>query len=319
MVMWRHRLLISALLFTLSTLATANCLNRPGLPKGWQQEAHAGQVYVKGGSFSMGSQDGYADERPIRAVKVAAFWIDQTEVTNAQFESFVKATGYVTDAEKLGGSAVFEVPTNAELQARPMAWWRFVKGANWRHPQGPSSHVRDKDNYPVVHITQRDALAFAHWLKRDLPTEAQWEYAAKAGGQAPELSTAPRDASGRPSANYWQGNFPLLDLAEDGHAGIAPVACYAPNALGLYDTIGNVWEWTRDTFRGAVQGHANGDPSLVQRAASKRKIADQPMVIKGGSFLCSADYCVRYRASARESQASDIATSHVGFRTVSNP
>ncbi|MGC4059636.1 MAG: formylglycine-generating enzyme family protein [Aquabacterium sp.] len=291
------------------------CAGGPALPSGWPNGLHAGQVRVAAGEFSMGSQHGYADERPALPSRVASFWIDRTEVTNAQFAAFVAATGHVTSAERQGGTAVFAVPTPAELKARPMAWWRYVKGADWRHPQGPSSSIKGKANWPVVHVTQADALAYAQWLGRDLPTEAEWEYAAKAGRQGPELDAAPRNAQGKPAANYWQGNFPLLDTAEDGHAGVAPVGCYAPNAWGLYDMIGNVWEWTKDAYRGPRQPHANGDPALVQpRPVS---LDQGKAVIKGGSYLCAPDYCVRYRASARESQEPDVATSHVGFRTVS--
>lgn len=291
------------------------CSPIPALPKGWGQDPHAGQVRIPEGHFNMGSSQGYADERPVRPQAVKAFWIDRTEVTNAQFAAFVAATSYVTAAEKQGGSAVFVIPSEAELRSRPMAWWRYVKGANWQHPGGPHTDIKGKDRYPAVHLTQADALAYAHWLGRDLPTEAEWEYAAKAGLDTPELDTAPRNHAGKPAANYWQGSFPLLDTAEDGFKGLAPVACFAPNAWGLYDTIGNVWEWTKDPYQGPQQNHANGDPTVV--SPSRPTTASAPQVIKGGSFLCSPDYCVRYRASARESQAPDIATSHVGFRTVS--
>ena len=308
--------MVALMLLVSQSDAAVTCLSGRLLPSGWRQDAHAGQRHIPAGSFVLGSDDGYADERPTQAVQVAAFWIDQTEVTNAQFASFVQATGYVTDAERQGGAAVFAIPSAQALQSRPLAWWSFVKGANWRHPEGPGSTIRARQRYPVVQVTQADALAYARWLGRDLPTEVEWEYAAKAGAQGPQLDTAPRDEHGKPSANYWQGNFPVLDLAEDGHAGLSPVGCYAPNAWGLYDTIGNAWEWTRDTYRGPHQSHANGDPSVLRpdrgTAAGQDKV-----VIKGGSFLCSPDYCVRYRASAREAQEPDMAPSHVGFRTVS--
>lgn len=295
--------------------AVAACQAAPLLPKGWPGTPHAGQVAVAAGAFTLGSQDGYADERPTVPTQVAAFWIDRTEVTNAQFAAFVKATGHVTDAERQGGAAVFVPPAAQDLRQRDLAWWRYVKGANWRHPAGPASHLRGKERYPVVLVTQRDALAYAHWLGRDLPTEAEWEYAAKAGQQSPALDAAPRSAQGKPTANYWQGNFPLLNTAEDGHTGLAPVACFAPNAWGLFDTIGNAWEWTKDAYSGPHQSHANGDPAPVVPGHAQSTAAKA--VIKGGSFLCSPDYCVRYRASAREAQEPDLATSHVGFRTVS--
>jgi sulfatase modifying factor 1 len=306
---------------TMAPAAPAHCLGGPLLPEGWRQQPHAGQVQIQGGSFQLGSQAGYADERPTVPTQVAPFWMDRTEVSNAQFASFVKATGYVTDAERQGGAAVFAMPSAQALQREPLAWWRFVKGANWQHPTGPASDLRGKDRYPVVLVTQADALAYARWLGRDLPTEAEWEYAAKAGQAGPALDAAPRNAQGKPGANYWQGNFPLLNTAEDGYRGLAPVGCFAPNAWGLYDTIGNAWEWTRDPYSGTHQGHANGDPAAVWPASSSGASSASParskVVIKGGSFLCSPDYCVRYRASAREAQEPDLPTSHVGFRTVS--
>lgn len=289
-----------------------------GLPPGWGADTHAGMVRLEGGSFAFGSDRGYPDERPAAPgkVRVAAFWIDQTEVTVAQFGAFVKATGYVTDAERQGGAVVFHVPSEAELNARPLAWWGFVKGADWRHPSGPASKA-PAPNLPVTLVTQADAFAYAHWLGRDLPTEAEWEYAGKAGRDGPELDTAPRDAQGKPTANYWQGMFPTYDAASDGHPGLAPVGCYAANPFRLYDMIGNAWEWTRDAYTGPRQPHNNGDTAAVVPTASRPAgPANRTVVIKGGSFLCSPDYCVRYRAAARESQEADLGAGHVGFRTV---
>jgi len=181
------------------------------------------------------------------------------------------------------------------------------KGAQWRGAQPSGGHL------PVTLVTQADALAYAHWLGRDLPTEAEWEYAGKAGRSDDQLDTAPTDAQGKPTANYWQGSFPLLDAGADGHAGLAPVGCYAANGFGLYDMIGNAWEWTGDPYTGPRQPHANGDTAVAAGAAHA---PDAAMVIKGGSFLCAPDYCVRYRASARESQERNLAAAHIGFRTV---
>lgn len=293
----------------------AQCEAYVGLPPGWGQDSKAGMVQVRNGSFRFGSERGYPDERTgtDRALSVRGFWIDQTEVTVAQFASFVGATGYITEAERQGGAVVFHVPTDAELNQRPYAWWTFVKGADWRHPGGPGSSNAGLDHLPITFVTRDDALAYARWLGRDLPTEVEWEYAGKAGQSDRELDAAPRDADGRPTANYWQGNFPAMNLAEDGHAGLAPVGCYPANPFGLHDMIGNVWEWTRDAYSGPHQAHLNGDTAAV--AAPFRR-PDQPMVIKGGSYLCSPDFCVRYRASARESQEADLATAHIGFRTV---
>jgi sulfatase modifying factor 1 len=296
----------------------AACGAYRGLPQGFGTDPHAGMVQIAGGSFTFGSDRGYPDERPAAPgkVRVAGFWIDQTEVTVAQFGAFVAATGYVTDAERQGGAVVFHVPSDDELARRPLAWWSFVKGADWRRPRGPDSQA-PAGNLPVTLVTQADALAYARWLGRDLPTEAEWEYAGKAGRDGPDLDTAPRDAQGKPSANYWQGMFPTYDAASDGHPGLAPVGCYAANPFKLYDMIGNAWEWTRDPYTGPRQPHANGDTAAVAQAAGHAPgRAAQTVVIKGGSFLCSPDYCVRYRAAAREAQEADLGAGHVGFRTI---
>jgi formylglycine-generating enzyme required for sulfatase activity len=292
------------------------CERYTGLPAHWRDDSHAGMVHLSGGEFVFGSKLGYEDERPAGdgRTRVGGFWIDQTDVTNAQFAAFVDATGYVTEAERQGGAVVFHVPTREEMNARDLAWWSWVKGASWNHPQGPSSTWKGRENQPVTLVTLADALAYAHWLGRDLPTETEWEYAGKAGHEGAELDTAPRDPHGKPSANYWQGVFPVLDSAEDGHAGLSPVGCYAANDFRLYDMIGNAWEWTRDPYTGARQPHANGDTAAVAPATRRH---DTAMVIKGGSFLCSRDYCVRYRASSREQQEADLPASHIGFRTVS--
>lgn len=331
------------------------CAAYSGLPAGWGSDPHAGMVRVDGGSFIFGSEHGYPDERPAQAgaTRVAGFWIDRTEVTQAQFAAFVAATGYVTQAERQGAGVVFHVPTAEELQQRPYAWWTLEKGAQWRTVQAgasastsapasasmsspapaaamasaesaasaapaASANVNASGGHlPVTLVTQADALAYARWLGRDLPTEAEWEYAGKAGRSDAQLDTAPADAAGKPAANYWQGAFPQLDVAADGHAGVAPAGCYAPNGFGLHDMIGNVWEWTRDPYTGPRQPHANGDTAVAAgRPANPASPANAAMVIKGGSFLCAPDYCVRYRASARESQERDLAAAHIGFRTV---
>ncbi len=291
------------------------CAGYSGLPAGWGSDAHAGMVRVSGGSFVFGSERGYPDERPAHAgsTRVKGFWIDRTEVTQAQFAAFVAATGYVTEAEKQGGAVVFHAPTEEELGRRPYAWWSLVKGAQWRDSKAAAGLSA---NLPVTLVTQADALAYARWLGRDLPTEAEWEYAGKAGREDALLDVAPADADGKPAANYWQGPFPRQDLGADGHVGLAPVGCYAGNAFGLHDMIGNVWEWTADAYTGPRQPHGNGDTAAVALSAGSRRAPNQPTVIKGGSFLCAPDYCVRYRASAREAQERDLAAAHVGFRTV---
>lgn len=294
------------------------CDHYAGLPPRWRDDPTAGMVRVPSGTFTFGSDRGYPDERPAAGgqVQVSAFWIDETEVTVAQFAAFVKASGYVTEAERQGGAVVFRTPTPDEMAARPYAWWTFVKGADWRHPGGPGSSNAGLENRPITFVTQADALAYARWLGRDLPSEAEWEYAAKAGQTGTVLDAAPRDIAGRPTANYWQGSFPAMNTGEDGRDGIAPVGCYVANHYGLHDMIGNAWEWTLDNYSGPHQAHQNGDTAAVAAGLRSGLRADRPVVIKGGSFLCAPDFCVRYRALARESQEADLATAHIGFRTV---
>lgn len=279
-----------------------------GLPAGWGSDPHAGMVHVAGGSFELGSERGYADERPLRHAEVEAFWIDRTEVTNAQFAAFVSATGYVTEGERHPGAAVFRKPDPGQAVAEG-GWWHLVAGANWRHPEGPDSSIEGRGHEPVVDVTYADAEAYARWLGHALPSEAQWEYAAKAG-LSNELSDRElRDAQGHPQANFWQGRFPFEDSGEDGYSGRAPVGCYAPNPYGLHDMVGNVWEWTTDL--GADRGGIDSVPALTGASTPRR-------IIKGGSFLCSADYCVRARAASRQAQEVDLPASHLGFRTIAS-
>lgn len=258
---------------------------------------HAGMVRVPGATFVMGDSV-YAEEGPTRQVTVGDFWMDRTEVTNAEFAAFVRATGHVTTAERPGrqGAAVFVMPSGSVSLDSITSWWRYVEGANWRHPGGPGTSIEGREHYPVVAVSYEDALAYARWKGRTLPTEEQWERAARATALATAASQEQAAHAQPRAANTWQGVFPVIDTAEDGFAGIAPVGCFQPNALGLHDMIGNVWELTSTPFA----GH--------QPAAQ---------VIKGGSFLCAPNYCMRYRAGARQPQESDLGTSHVGFRTVS--
>lgn len=225
----------------------------------------------------------------------SAFWIDATEVTHAQFASFVVATAYVTEAERGRGAALFRQLSSDAPEISPRTWWQYAETASWKQA---SAHA---DHDPVSLVTRADAEAYAAWLGHRLPTEAEWEAAAH-GAQE-------RDADGKPAANFWQGFFPIEDKAEDGYHGLAPVGCYPANAQGLYDTIGNVWEWTADDWSGDAQAHGHGDIPL---SASGAKIG----LIKGGSWLCAANYCQRYRTDARHPQEIDLATVHVGFRTV---
>jgi len=287
----------------------AACAAYSGLPPGWGSDPHAGMAYLPGGRFVLGAEDGYAEERPLREATATAFWIDRTEVTNAQFEAFVRATGHVTEGERNGSGAVFRAPPlrRAEEVAYG-SWWHAVPGADWRHPEGPGSTLAGRANQPVVQLTRADALAYARWLGRSLPTEAQWEYAARAGGQGERIERGPRDAKGRPSANFWQGFFPYMNSNEDGYPDRAPVGCYAANGFGLFDMIGNVWEWTSEPWHGSHQAHGSGAPPGP---------SGEEGLIKGGSFLCATEFCVRYRAAARHPQDSRLGAVHVGFRTVS--
>lgn len=270
--------------------------------------AHPGMVWVEGGTFTMGADGTFPEEGPARQAQVAGFWIDQTEVTNAQFAGFVAATGYVTLAEREGGSALFRVPAAATATQALVDWWKFERGADWRHPQGPGSDISQLAQHPVVHVAYEDALAYARWKGRSLPTEEQFEFVAQ--------GTNRRGADGGHASNTWQGSFPASNTAADGYAGTAPVGCFAANRLGLHDVIGNVWEWTTTPYyarHGITDAaHPGGfDPTQPD----ERDVA----VLKGGSYLCAPDYCMRYRPEARIGHGHTLATAHIGFRTVLNP
>jgi formylglycine-generating enzyme required for sulfatase activity len=285
------------------------------------ESPHAGMVFVPGGGFTMGTDTAFPEEAPASPQSVQGFWLDRTEVTNAEFAAFVAATGYVTLAERgvrtaaapdapvVAGSAVF-APDAQGLAASPRNaeyWWRFVPGANWRAPEGPGSSLEGREQHPVVHVAYEDALAYAQWQGRSLPTEAQFEYAAQ--------TSARRNAAGEHAANTWQGLFPMLSDPADGYGGTAPVACYEPNALGLYDLVGNVWEWTASAyypshdFAAKAEHPAGFDPAQPDEAVA---------VLKGGSYLCAPDYCMRYRPQARLGQSLGLGAGHIGFRTVLN-
>lgn len=290
----------------------ARCDAYSGLPPGWGKTAHAGMVKIAGGRFELGSTRGYADEKPPRDTQVESFWIDRTEVTNAQFASFVAATHYVTEAERGDGAAVFHAPEETGGEVAEGSWWKLVKGADWRHPQGPDSDIAGRAHEPVVNVTFADARAYAHWLGRELPSETQWEFAAKAGRDNATADRALRDAQGHPLANFWQGLFPYQDSGADGYPGRAPVGCYPANPNGLHDMVGNVWEWTTDAY--TARGESNGADDAVLVAPAREGAVR--LVIKGGSYLCSENYCVRARASSRQPEEIDLPASHLGFRTL---
>jgi formylglycine-generating enzyme len=303
------------------------CEGYAGVPAGGDR--HAGMVKMRGGRFTMGSDDHYAEEALSREVTLAGFWIDRHDVTNAQFARFVAATGYATVAERVPdvarhpdlpaamrvpGAAVFVMPAN-----RDAGRWRYVAGASWRHPQGPGSSIAGRENHPVVQVAYEDALAYAHWLGRELPTEAQWEYAARGGLEAQPYAWGREfTPAGKPMANTWQGAFPLVDTGDDGFSGTSPVGCFPANGHGLYDMAGNVWQWTSTWYRPGHSGRAEVDPSGPSEAQSvdPRQPGLPAKVIKGGSHLCAPNYCMRYRPAARQARETDSGTSHIGFRTV---
>lgn len=295
-------------------VAPVTCGLAPPIP---QPGSPDGMTAIPGGTMTMGAAAMGPGEGPPRRVSVSAFLIDTADVTNAQFSAFVAATGYVTRAERGAGatSLVFVQPEGRVNLGDPSQWWRIVRGANWRHPAGPGSAIDDKPNHPVVHVAYEDALAYAHWLGRDLPTEAEWEYAARGGLEGARYSwgDAPADPAA-PRANTWQGVFPIADEGGDGFkAEASPVGCFAPNGFGLYDMAGNVWQWTRDVWRPGLDARAEAPETA---SYDPQNPAALQRVIKGGSFLCADSYCLRYRPAARTAAAAGDGASHIGFRTV---
>ncbi|PVB63767.1 formylglycine-generating enzyme family protein [Labrenzia sp. 011] len=292
-------------------------------------------VRIEGGTFLMGSQSHYREERFEHEVTVAPFLIRTTEVTNADFAAFVKATGYVTTAEKdldpeehpafsgdllKAGSMVFAQPLQQVDLNDFRHWWRYVPGADWRHPQGPESSIDGLEDHPVVQVSPDDARAYARWAGGRLPTEAEWEFAARGGLDGADYTWGETyDPSQGWKANTWQGVFPSIDTAEDGYHGSAPAGSFEPNGYGLYDMAGNVWEHVADWW---VPGHPNKaatDPSgpPVELAAQFAHEAVGPMhVVKGGSWLCAPSYCLRYRPSARQHAERSLGSNHIGFRIV---
>jgi formylglycine-generating enzyme required for sulfatase activity len=298
-------------------------------------------IALPGGTFAMGSDRFYPEEAPVRQVRVDPFRIDETPVTNAQFAAFVAATGHITLAEiapdpkdypgmapelAQPGSAVFEMTDRPVDVGRP-TWWHFRVGASWRAPLGPGSSAEDLPDHPVVHVAHADAEAYARWAGKSLPTEAEWEFAARGGLEDADYAWGDELAPGGAMlANYWQGLFPFANQLSDGWLRTSPVRSFAPNGYGLYDMIGNVWEWTADWFAvPKVERKARGScciPANPRGGARGGSIAagDQARVprkvMKGGSHLCAENYCQRYRPAARYAQPVDTTTGHVGFRCV---
>jgi formylglycine-generating enzyme len=297
-------------------------------------------VHLSGGTFTMGSDHHYPEEAPAHKVSVDAFWVDRHAVTNTEFSTFVAATGYVTFAERPanpddypGADPQMLVPSSVVFRKSdgPVAlndhynWWAYVPGADWRHPRGPDTTIADLGEHPVVHVTIADAEAYAAWAGKQLPTEAEWEFAARGGLEGAEFVWGEEFMpDGKPQANTWQGEFPWQNTLADGYEWTAPVDSYAPNGYGLFNMAGNTWEWTTDWF----QNHsAITRPccTLANPRGGERENSHDPrqpslqiprLVMKGGSHLCAPSYCRRYRPAARMAQQIDTSTSHLGFRCI---
>jgi formylglycine-generating enzyme len=286
-------------------------------------------VRIESGIFHMGSEDHYPEEAPVHIHSVEAFWIDRTPVTNVEFARFVAVTRHVTLAERapdpanypgadsallVAGSVVFRAPTAPVDPNDWQAWWAYVPGASWRHPEGPGSSIAGREEHPVVHVAFEDAMAYAAWAGKDLPTEAEWEFAARGGLDRAEFAWGDEmTPGGRHMANTWQGRFPVENTAEDGFTGTSPVTAFPVNGHGLFDMIGNVWEWTKDHY---LDSHDGRRPASCCTAKAERGGAPEFKVVKGGSNLCAPSYCRRYRPAARQSQTIDTSSSHIGFRCV---
>ncbi len=303
-------------------------------------------VWIPGGKFSVGTNDpeAYDAEKPAVNVDVSGFWMDATEVTNAEFEAFVKATEYLTVAERpidweelkkqlppgtpklddsvlQPGSMVFSPPPTMVPLEDISLWWSWVTGANWRHPEGPKSNLEGKENHPVVHIAFEDAEAYAKWAGKRLPTEFEWEFAARGGVNGKRFAWGDElTPEGKFLANTFQGMFPYRNEGSDGYVGTSPVKTYPANSFGLYDMIGNVWELTSDWYDALKFARIAGKAPKLDAGMNPCYNPTNPYamerVIKGGSYLCAANYCVNYRPSARQGQAFDSGTSNVGFRLV---
>jgi formylglycine-generating enzyme required for sulfatase activity len=308
-------------------------------------------AWIPGGEFSMGAQESPAlnavgmqatrDSRPIHRVYVDGFWMDKTEVTNDRFAAFVAATGYITVSERtpraedfpgappenlVAGSVVFSPPDHAVPLDNHFQWWAYIKGADWRHPLGPESDLKGKEQYPVVHVAYEDALAYATWAGTRLPTEAEWEFAAR-GGLAGQLYPWGNEfmPGGKLMANVHQGHFPDHDTGEDHFVGIGPVAQFPPNGYGLHDVGGNVWEWTTDWYRPdyyarlVVAGGIARNPQGPDSPYDPDEPGEKKRVHRGGSFLCTDQYCSRYMVGTRGKGEVTTGTNHLGFRTVRTP
>ncbi|MFC3881427.1 formylglycine-generating enzyme family protein [Algoriphagus namhaensis] len=312
-------------------------------------DAPEGMVWIPGGEFVMGTNeaDAYSVEKPAVDLTVDGFWMDTHEVTNAEYREFVEATGYITLAEQkpdwedlkqqlppgtpkpddsvlVPGSMVFTPPSSAVPLQDISLWWTWVEGANWQHPEGPGSNLEGRENHPVVHIAHEDAMAYATWAGKRLPTEIEWEFAARGGVDGKRFAWGDElTPNGQYLANTFTGTFPHANSGADGYMGTAPVKSYAPNTFGLYDMIGNVWELTDDWFDALKFARLAGEAPKLDAGMNPCYVPGNPYarerVIKGGSYLCADNYCINYRPSARQGHAFDSGTSNVGFRCVKSP
>jgi formylglycine-generating enzyme len=310
--------------------------------------APAGMALIPGGQFTMGSTtpDARPDEQPLHPVKVSPFWMDQTDVTNAQFRKFVEATHYITTAEKkpdweemkkqlppgtpkppdeqlVAASIVFHAPPGPVPLNDISQWWTWIPGADWRHPEGPASTIDGKDDYPVVQVSWDDAAAYAKWAGKRLPTEAEWEFAARGGLEGKKYLWGDEDPTdtGPAHCNIWQGEFPYHNTAHDGYLSASPVHAFKPNGYGLYDMAGNVWQWTADWYRPDIYATDAAEGLVTNPTGPATSLdPDEPYtpkrVTRGGSFLCHASYCSSYRLAARMKTSPDSSTNHTGFRCV---
>jgi formylglycine-generating enzyme required for sulfatase activity len=299
----------------------------------------AQMAWIPGGTFRMGSDDFYPEERPVHRVAVDGFWMDIQPVTVAEFRRFVDATGYVSVAERVPdpadypgvdpsllvpGSLVFRRPARRVPLDDPRRWWAYVPGAFWRAPEGPGSTVEGRKDHPVTHIAWEDAAAFARWAGKALPTEAEWEFAARGGLEGAPFAWGSEFApGGRMMANTWQGEFPWQNLRTDGYEGTSPAGAFPANGYGLYDMAGNVWEWTADPFTARHPADC-GRPCCIPRNPRAAEPGEPGggiprRVTKGGSHLCAPNYCLRYRPAARQGNAVDSSACHIGFRCIVRP
>ncbi len=341
------KILLLSLIFMLISCAVKEQKHLVHNPAETQPAKVHGMVWIPGGTFIMGTDetDAYHHERPSHQVRVDGFWMDETEVTNAQYQEFVGATGYITVAERrpaweeiqkqsppgtprpadsllVPGSLVFNPPRKPVMLNDYSQWWRWFPGADWKHPEGPGSHLNGRSQYPVVHVAYEDAKAYCKWAGKRLPTEAEWEFASRGGKEQQRYAWGNElKLNGMFMANTFQGAFPHHNSKDDGFEMVSPVKSFPANSYGLYDMIGNLWEWTADWydiqyFEKLARSKVNINPQGPDKPFDPNEPYAIKRVTKGGSYLCAEDYCVNYRPSARQGTAFDSGMSNVGFRAV---